>query len=100
MVGRMKEAFNVYKGLQKPLVFKMFKGQFIYWGIGSIITGLLLCMIFSSLFNLFAGILALAIISGGGLCLTALQQKKGLHSKSRFSGIFIHQSNYQKHDQN
>jgi hypothetical protein len=34
------------------------------------------------------------------LCLTALQQKKGLHSKARFPGIFIHQSNYQKHDQN
>ena len=96
----MKEAFNVYKGLQKPLVFKMFKGQFIYWGIGSIITGLLLCMVLTSLVNLFAGILALAILSGGGLCLTALQQKKGLHSKARFPGILIHQSNYQKHDQN
>lgn len=46
-----------------------------------------------------AGILAFAIITGGGLGLTAIQQKKGLHSKNRNSGIFIHQPNYQKHDQ-
>ena len=94
----MKEVFHVYKGLQKPLVFKMFKGQYIYWGMGSIIIGLLLCMIFSSLLNLIAGILAFAIITGGGLGLTANQQKKGLHSKSRHSGTYIHQSNYQKND--
>ena len=26
------EEFAVYKGLQRPLVFKMFKGKFIYYG--------------------------------------------------------------------
>ena len=77
----------------------MFKGQFIYWGIGSLIIGLLLCMIFSSLVNLVAGILIFTIITGGGLGLTAIQQKKGLHSKNRQIGIFIYQSIYQKHDQ-
>ena len=96
----MNEAYLVYKGLQKPLVFKMFKGRFIYWGIGSIISGLLLCMIFSSMVNLLSGILALAMITGGGLSLTALQQKKGLHSKVKFHGIMMLQTNYQKHDKN
>ena len=95
----MKEVFHVYKGLQKPLVFKMFKGQFIYWGTGAIIVGLLLCMIFTALVNLIAGILLFAITTGGGLSLTAIQQRKGLHSKNGQIGIFIYQSNYQKHDQ-
>jgi hypothetical protein len=94
----MKEAFHVYKGLQKPLVFKMFKGQFIYWGVGSILIGLLLCMILSSLLNMITGIISFAIITGGGLGVTAIQQKKGLHSKNRMNGVFILQSNYQKHD--
>lgn len=96
----MKAAFNVYKGLQKPLVFKSFKGQYIYWGVGSILVGLLLCMILSSLLGLLAGILALSIVTGGGLLFTAIQQKKGLQTKAKHPGIFIHQSNYQKHDQN
>lgn len=96
----MKVAFNVYKGLQKPLVFKSFKGQYIYWGVGSILVGLLLCMILSSLLGLFAGILILVFVTGGGLCYTAIQQKKGLHTKAKHPGIFIHQSNYQKYDQN
>ena len=95
----MDGQFNVYKGLQKPLVFKMFRGKYIYWGLGSIVTGLLLCMALSSLINLFAGIIALAVITGGGLALTATQQRKGLHAKNRFPGISIHQSNYKKHDQ-
>jgi hypothetical protein len=77
----------------------MFKGQFIYWGMGSIILGLLLCMIFSSLVNLFVGIVSFTLITVGGLGLTAIQQKKGLHNKSRHTGIFIYQANYQKHDQ-
>jgi len=96
----MMEVFHVYKGLQKPLVFKMFRGQYIYWGIGSIIIGLLLCMILTSIINLIAGIFSFAILTGGGLAFTAIQQKKGLHSKNRMNGVFILQSNYQKHDQN
>jgi hypothetical protein len=96
----MEGQFSVYKGLQKPLVFKMFRGRFIYWGLGSIVLGLLLCMALSSMINLFAGIVALAIITGGGLALTATKQRKGLHAKTRFPGICIHQSKYQKYDQN
>ncbi len=96
----MVEVFNVYKGLQKPLVFKMFKGKFIYWGLGSIVIGLLLCMAISSTVNLFIGIAALVVITGGGLVLTALNQRKGLSSKSKFIGICILQTLFQKNDQN
>jgi hypothetical protein len=96
----MEGQFSVYKGLQKPLVFKMFRGRFIYWGLGSIVLGLLLCMALSSLINLFAGIVALAIITGGGLALTATKQRKGLHAKNRHPGIHIHPSKYTRHDQN
>ena len=92
----MAEAYNVYKGLQKPLVFKMFKGKFIYWGLGSIVIGLLLCMVCSSIFNLIIGILALLIVTGGGLVLTATHQKKGLSSRSKFIGVCILQTLFQR----
>ena len=96
----MKEEFSVYKGLQKPLVFKTFKGKFIGWGLGSILAGLLLCLILSSLINLLTGILTLITISGGGLSITAIQQKKRLHARNRYTGIFIQTTNYHRHDQN
>jgi hypothetical protein len=31
---RKDHSFEVFKGLQKPLVFHSFKGKFIYWGAG------------------------------------------------------------------
>ena len=34
--------FAIYKGLQRPLVFRSFKGKFIYWGVGSLMAGLVL----------------------------------------------------------
>ena len=40
-------SYNVYKGLQKPLIFKGFKGKFIYIGGACIISALLLCAIVS-----------------------------------------------------
>jgi len=96
----MKEEFNVYKGLQKPLVFKAFKGKFIGWGLGSILAGLLLFLILSSMVNLPTGIITLITITGGGLSITAMQQKKGLYSRNRYTGIFIQTTNYHRHDQN
>jgi len=32
--------YSIYKGLQKPLVYRGFKGKFIGWGIGFLIMGL------------------------------------------------------------
>ena len=38
----MARRFPIYKGLQKPLVFRGFKGKYIYWGLGSLLAGLVL----------------------------------------------------------
>ena len=37
--------FKVYKGLQRPLVFKNLKGKFIGWGAAALITSFLLCVL-------------------------------------------------------
>ena len=37
--------FKVYKGLQRPLVFKNLKGKFIGWGAAALITSFLLCVV-------------------------------------------------------
>lgn len=81
--------FPVYKGLQKPLVFKGFKGKFIYWGLGSLLIGLVTGALLMSLVNMWLGAIALVAAMTGGLLFTAAQQKKGLHTKKRTRSTYI-----------
>ena len=92
----MEKQFAVYKGLQKPLIFRGFKGKFIYWGLGSLLAGLVLGALTMSLVNMWLGALVLIGSVVGGLLYIAGKQKKGLHEKTRSSGIYIHQLNFKK----
>jgi hypothetical protein len=85
----MARKFAVYKGLQKPLIFKGFKGKFIYWGIASLLTGLVAGALVMSLINMWLGALVLVGCITGGLVYTASRQKGGLHTKSRITNILI-----------
>ena len=79
--------YQVYRGLQMPLVFKSFKGQYIYWGLGSILLALLTAMLVSSLVNILTGIISMALILGVGLGTVAYFQHHG--TKSSFTGTSI-----------
>lgn len=93
----MGKQFPIYKGLQKPLMYKGFQGKFIGWGIASLLAGLVLGGLIGSLTNMvFGGILTIGTIAGG-LYLTSLKQKKGLHSKVRHRGVFMPQTELNLH---
>ncbi|MGV8135043.1 MAG: hypothetical protein AB2L20_07505 [Mangrovibacterium sp.] len=81
--------FFIYKGLQKPLVFKGFKGRYMYWAAGFVILGLVLAGMIGAVFNLVAGIVIMAVVAGGGICYTAQKQKNGLYDKRRDKGIYV-----------
>ena len=84
----MAKQFPIYKGLQKPLIYKGFQGKFIGWGIASLVAGLLLGGTIGSLTSMvFGGFITISVVVGG-LFFTSQQQKKGLHSKTRFQGVF------------
>ncbi|MDB5143374.1 MAG: hypothetical protein JWQ66_2087 [Mucilaginibacter sp.] len=85
----MARKYAVYKGLQKPLVFKGFKGKFIYWGLASLLTGLVFGALTMSLVNMWLGALVLVGSIVGGIIFTAAKQKGGLHSKCRHKDICI-----------
>lgn len=85
----MARKYAVYKGLQRPLVFKGFKGKFIYWGLASLLTGLVLGALTMSLINMWLGAMVLIGSVVGGIVFTAAKQKGGLHAKSRHKDIFI-----------
>ncbi len=92
----MARQYAVYKGLQKPLVFRGFKGRFIYWGLASLLLGLVAGALTMSLINLWCGALVLAGSILGGLSYTGRSQKKGLYSKSRARGVYVHPLNLKK----
>lgn len=86
----MAKRFAVYKGLQKPLMFKGFKGKFIYWGVGCLLAGLVFGALTMTLINGWLGAVVLIGCITGGLFYIAGRQKKGLHIKTRSLAIHIH----------
>lgn len=92
----MKE-YKVYKGLQKPLVFKGFKGRYIYWGAGFLISGFVLAGVVGAIFNLGIGVLTMIIVSVGGIFYTSQRQKGGLYDKKRNKNEIYIISNNIKH---
>src|ERR1700749_2426792 len=90
----MAKTFAVYKGLQRPLIFKGFRGKFIYWGLGAVLAGLVLGSVTMALVNMWLGAVVLVGFIAGGLLYIASKQKAGLHSKQRHSGIFIHPAKF------
>ena len=88
----MERTFNVYKGLQRPLVYRGFSGKFIYWALASVLCGLVLGALTIALFSMLFGVLVLAACIAGGMYYTLSEQKRGLHQKSRSKGIIHHQS--------
>jgi len=79
--------YTVYKGLQKPLVFKTFKGKYIYWAAGGVLGAFVLCILFCLLVSYAAG--GIALIAGiiSVFAFVDKKQKGGIHSKSKVIGI-------------
>jgi len=86
--------YVVFKGLQKPLVFKGYKGKFIYWLAGGLIGSFILCIAFTVLFHVVVGVFAL--ITGVGLITLYVnkQQKYGTNKKEIKKGIVFIDSSF------
>jgi len=88
----MLKCYPIYKGLQKPLIYKGFKGKYIYWGLASILSGLIAGSIIAIISNIiFAAPLAITTMSAG-LGFTIMKQKKGLYNKNKHMGKFFIQT--------
>ncbi|WP_316738458.1 DUF4133 domain-containing protein [Pedobacter aquatilis] len=86
----MAKSFSVYKGLQKPLVYRGFKGKFIFWAIASLAVGLVAGGLVGALINMYLGGLFTIISIIAGLSITFQSQKGGLHAKSISKGLIVH----------
>jgi len=84
-----KAEYSLYKGLQRPLVFKIFKGKFIYWAVGSILAGIVSGGLVGALISSLFGIVTMIGVSMPLLMFTINKQKRGLYDKKRNYGIYI-----------
>ncbi|RYE27011.1 MAG: DUF4133 domain-containing protein [Sphingobacteriaceae bacterium] len=92
----MAKQFNIYKGLQKPLIYRGFQGKFIAWGVGALIISVVAGGAIGSLTSMtYGGFICVAGFVSG-LVITSQQQKKGLHYKTRHRGIFRFGSDFRK----
>lgn len=90
------EEFAIYKGLQRPLVFKMFKGKFIYYGAGVLVAGIIIAGLITAVISSVVGLVVLFGITIPGLLCIVNRQKKGLHNKKREKIIFINKPSFGK----
>lgn len=86
---RQAPGYNVYKGLQQPLVFRNLKGRYIYWGLASVFGGFLSAVLLTVTVNFLVGFAGMLAVSMAGLLYTNSRQRKGLHAKTRSAGVYI-----------
>ncbi len=86
----IQERYPIYKGLQKPLIYRGFKGKFIYWGLGTLICGLAVGGLIGAMTNIYVGGFFTLVLMSAGLAYTFMKQADGLHDKTLHRGVFIH----------
>jgi len=90
------QEYAIYKGLQRPLVFKMFKGKFIYYAAGVLVGGIIIAGLITAIISSIVGLVALFILTVPGLMYVINKQKEGLHGKKREKAIFVHKPVFRK----
>ena len=83
------QEYPVFKGLQKPLEFFGLQGRYIYWAAGTAggaIVGFIIAYLSA---GFLLGVIILFVVLSAGMVLIFFRQKKGLHTKKEYKGIFI-----------
>ncbi len=88
------QSYKIYKGLQRPLIFKMFKGKYIYWALGSIVAGVIAGGAASIIINSVSGAVTMVMVAIPLLFYTIHKQKNGLFTKTREDCIYMIPSRY------
>ncbi len=80
--------FRVYKGLQKPLVFKNLKGRYIFWAGGALGGSFLLCIVVGMLVSMIYGLISLFVSAAVSMGYVLYRQSKGLYSHKTAYGYY------------
>lgn len=83
------DTYKIFRGVQKPIEFKGFKGKYIYLGLGGGFAVMVLCGVLFATFGFLPGIGCLLTGLPGWFFYLSRKQKRGLTSKNNTSGIII-----------
>lgn len=86
------KSYPIYKGLQKPLVYKGLKGKYIYWALASLILGLLVASITAAITNIITAALCSLVTMGSSIAFILNKQNKGLYHRKNYPQIFVQQT--------
>lgn len=70
------------------MVYKGFKGKFIYWAVGLLLSALVIGALTMAIINMYLGAAVMAGIIISGFFYIGARQKKGLHDKAFSMGVF------------
>lgn len=76
------QGYPLYKGLKKPLVFKGYKGKYIYWAAGAAIGGLIASVLMTKVIGFFGFFVGIGLISVALWWISMTQRKKGIYKKT------------------
>lgn len=85
----MTDRYNIFRGVQKPIEFRGFKGHFIYMGIGGGFGVIVIGGLIFALFGAVPGCVSIATCLPGWFFYLSRKQKRGLSSKTNDFGIII-----------
>lgn len=89
MADTVYPAYQMLKGLQRPLEFMGLRGRYIFWGAltaGGALIGFIAAYLCA---GFLPGLVALFLaLAAGGLTIM-VKQMKGLHSKKEDKGVFV-----------
>lgn len=74
----------------------MFKGKFIYYTAGVLVTGVITAGLITAIISSIAGLIVLFTVTVPGLLFVIHKQKDGLHDKRREKAIFMHKPVFRK----
>lgn len=83
-------SFPMFKGLQKPLEFMEIQGRYITWAAIAVGGAILGFIVVYCILGFVAGLIVLAVSLLAGAALIYFKQKKGLHTKKEYRGVFIY----------
>jgi len=79
----MKENYPLYKGLKKPLVFKGYKGKYIYWAGGTFVGGLIASVLLTKVIGILGCFVGAGLIAAGLFLIAKTQKEKGIYKKTK-----------------
>ena len=82
--------YPLFRGLQRPLEFMGLQGRYIWWAAGAAGRAILGFIVAYIAAGFVAGLVVLTASVAVGAALVLIKQRRGLHTKKAYRGVFVY----------